>query len=486
MAAPMIYVIEGLNGDEWQELLRTSDTGQLRSGWRYWRDRHAACELRVLLYRRANQDNDYGRYLVEMFEADGRTRTGWTPLRTATGLLTAAMVLAVLNAPSITAWAVSLKAGRAADAAVTASQTFQDAVERLGVSAVTAPARAAATAVRDLRFPTASAHTDPRSGSTPSMVKPAVPPSPPEPLLPEPPASDPLDTVVETPAPIAETLSPPTPDAASPEVLAAAAEAPVGPTPPQPPQVKPTRLPAPKRADADPASAVMPPPALQRVPQATPAPAATAEAQKTVLVFGDSLAQGLGPSLSRLLRADHVRVLNDGRVSTGLSRLDFFDWGAELERQLRSERISAAVVLLGANDPQGFVHDDRRHREAFRTPAWTAAYGQRVRETIGRFRSRGIPLVWVGLPVMRGETFSQNVRFLNDIYRQAAAETGTPFVDLWPLTVNADGDYSAYLGEREGRPWKLRSDDGIHFSPRGYEWIVQALLPVLRLRLAEQ
>ncbi|KAA0676959.1 DUF459 domain-containing protein [Roseomonas genomospecies 6] len=485
----MIYVIEGLNGDEWQELLRTSDTGQLRSGWRYWRDRHAACELRILLCWRAGQDSDYGRYLVEMFEADGRTRTGWTPLRTATGLLAAAVVLAVLNAPSITAWAVGLKAGRAADAAVTASQTFQDAVERLGVSAVTTSARTAAAAVRDLRFPTALAHADTRSGSTPPMAKPAVPPSPPEPLLPEPPASDPLDTVIETSAPIADPFPLPAPDAASPGVLAVTAEAPAEsppPVPPRPPKVKPARLPAPKRADADPAPAVVPPPALQRVPQAAPAPAATAEAQKTVLVFGDSLAQGLGPSLSRLLRADHVRVLNDGRVSTGLSRLDFFDWGAELERLLRSERITAAVVLLGANDPQGFVHDDRRHREAFRTPAWTAAYGRRVRETIGRFRSRGIPLVWVGLPVMRGETFSQNVRFLNDIYRQAAAETGTPFVDLWPVTVGADGDYSAYLGEREGRPWKLRSDDGIHFSPRGYEWIVQALLPVLRLRLAEQ
>ena len=45
-----------------------------------------------------------------------------------------------------------------------------------------------------------------------------------------------------------------------------------------------------------------------------------------VAVVGDSLAAGLGVYLEREFRPALVRLTRQGRISTGLSRLDYFDW----------------------------------------------------------------------------------------------------------------------------------------------------------------
>ncbi|MCG5240337.1 DUF459 domain-containing protein [Azospirillum doebereinerae] len=488
----LVYAIEGLDGDTWQEVLRTGDTEVLRRNWLLRRDHHTASELRVLLYRKHAGEREHRRYLVDMFEADGRTPIGWSVRRTAVTLFTAAMMLAALNTPALTSWALGLEDGPAGDAALAASQFLNDQAERLGVGSVTRQARATADAVKGRRLPASGvgmAEGATRSDGSDPALQPGGPARLSDGSLPiaEAGASAPAEDG-EPLAPIAIPTAGAVPSdedgkpvlAMAPPSAAAAPAAtvfPVSGKPAAPPPPKPS----PPRARVEGAREGARTPAVQ--PQPAVGSAAAGQSRGTVLVFGDSLAQGLGPGLTRLLRADHFQVLNHGRVSTGLSRLDFFDWDQELERILRTERVDAAVVLLGANDPQGFVHEDRRRRDAFHTPAWNAAYARRVRETIGRFRSRGIPLVWVGLPVMRDEPYAQNVVFLNGIYRQAAVESGLSFIDLERLTADRNGRYSLYWEGPGERSWKLRSGDGIHFSPRGYEWIASQVLPALRPQL---
>ncbi len=63
-------------------------------------------------------------------------------------------------------------------------------------------------------------------------------------------------------------------------------------------------------------------PVTETTPMRTPTP----QDQLRVVVVGDSLSQGLGVYMEGAFRQTLVRVSQQGRLSTGLARLDYFDW----------------------------------------------------------------------------------------------------------------------------------------------------------------
>ena len=48
-----------------------------------------------------------------------------------------------------------------------------------------------------------------------------------------------------------------------------------------------------------------------------------------------------------------------------------------------------------------------------------------------------------------------------------------------PLTVDADGRYSAYLKDARGQQRLVRDTDGIHFAEHGYEMVAERILAKL-------
>ena len=187
----------------------------------------------------------------------------------------------------------------------------------------------------------------------------------------------------------------------------------------------------------------------------------------TIAVLGDSLGVMLGQGLSEAYadRQD-VAVLRKARENTGLVRDDYFDWvkGAR-ELLAGNEKINAAVVLLGSNDRQQ-LRDETGVLD-LRAPRWKQIYGDRVEAIAQAFKARGVPLIWVGLPVMKSERFSGDMEQLNEVIRERAGAAGATFVDVWDAFLDDRGQYATYGPDVNGQFQKLRAADGVHFTKPG-------------------
>ena len=223
---------------------------------------------------------------------------------------------------------------------------------------------------------------------------------------------------------------------------------------PAAPELAPADAPVIQSADA---------PAVEEKPLA-PRPA---DSVFTIAVLGDSLGLMLGQGLADAYadRSD-IAVLRKARENTGLVRDDYFDWVKSARDLLASnDRISAAVILLGSNDRQQL----RDETGAFdlRAPRWKQIYGDRVEAIAQAFRARKIPLLWVGLPVMKSERFSGDMVQLNEVIRERAGAAGATFVDVWDAFLDDRGQFATYGPDVNGQFQKLRAADGVHFTRPG-------------------
>src|SRR5262245_66620208 len=67
----------------------------------------------------------------------------------------------------------------------------------------------------------------------------------------------------------------------------------------------------------------------------------------------------------------------------------------------------------------------------FRGDDWAKIYSRRIDETIAALKSKGVPVIWVGLPSIRGGRSTSDVAYLNDLYRARAERAGITYVDVW-------------------------------------------------------
>ena len=186
-----------------------------------------------------------------------------------------------------------------------------------------------------------------------------------------------------------------------------------------------------------------------------------------VVVLGDSLGDGLWSGLYRTFEEDkNLEIVNRSKVSTGFVRVDYYDWNKALDDILKENDYQMAVVMFGANDNQPI----RQGKEFFKpgTDAWREAYAQRVEAFIKKLRAAKLAVYWAGLPIMRSPDQSDDAQFLNDVFREKAFINGAKFVDTWSGFTDDSGRYSAYGPDMEGQVKRLRADDGVHFTMRGY------------------
>jgi len=186
-----------------------------------------------------------------------------------------------------------------------------------------------------------------------------------------------------------------------------------------------------------------------------------------VVVVGDSLADGLWSGLYRAFEEDkNLEIVNRSKVSTGFVRVDYYDWNKALDDILKENDYQMAVVMFGANDDQPI----RQGKDYLKpgTDAWREAYGQRVEAFIKKLRAAKLAVYWAGLPIMRSPDQSDDAQFLNDVFREKAFINGAKFVDTWSGFTDDSGRYSAYGPDMDGQVKRLRADDGVHFTMRGY------------------
>jgi hypothetical protein len=104
---------------------------------------------------------------------------------------------------------------------------------------------------------------------------------------------------------------------------------------------------------------------------------------------------------------------------------------------------------------------------AFRSDKWAELYAKRIDETIAALKSKGVPVLWVGLPAIRGTRSTADMVYLNDLYRDRAGKAGIIYVDIWDGFVDENGNYVTQGPDFEGQIRRLRAGDGVHFTKAG-------------------
>jgi uncharacterized protein len=246
----------------------------------------------------------------------------------------------------------------------------------------------------------------------------------------------------------------------------------------------------------------------------------------TVVVIGDSMADWLGYGLDELY-ADQpeIGVERKIRAASGLVRYDAkneaLDWPQTIKDALASEKPNAIVVMLGLNDrsslrdksppppnakragepaqpanqaanqpaaqapqekaaapvdseapPQAAAQVDTSRpvpggSYEFHTDPWAMLYAKRIDDMIAALKSKGVPIVWVGLPAIRGTKSTGDMSYLDELYRERAEKAGIVYVDIWDGFVDDQGRYAVQGPDFEGQIRRLRAADGVHFTKAG-------------------
>lgn len=224
----------------------------------------------------------------------------------------------------------------------------------------------------------------------------------------------------------------------------------------------------------DPGASVSPGP-QGPVTEDSPIRKPTTQDKLRVVVVGDSLAAGLGVYLEREFRPALARVSRQGRISTGLARLDYFDWLGAMQEIQDGYRPDLVVVMLGDNDSQGLRTPGGQVVVDIGNAAWPPAYEERAERMARIAVDGGAHVAWVGLPIVKRKELWTVMLRQNEIYERVADRTpNAMYVDAWDRFATPEGDYTPFY-RHDGKIELIRATDGIHFNPRGYELIARAV-----------
>jgi uncharacterized protein len=103
----------------------------------------------------------------------------------------------------------------------------------------------------------------------------------------------------------------------------------------------------------------------------------------------------------------------------------------------------------------------------FREERWVELYSKKIEEMIAVLKSKGVPVLWVGLPAVRGPKATSDMLFLDALYRDAAGKAGITYVDVWDGFVDEAGRFLQKGPDFEGQIRQLRTYDGVYFTKPG-------------------
>jgi hypothetical protein len=183
-------------------------------------------------------------------------------------------------------------------------------------------------------------------------------------------------------------------------------------------------------------------------------------------IGGDSLAGTLGPALGeQAAETGVVLPTYDYRTSSGLASPSFFDWPEHASEEMDRVDPEVVVFIIGAND-SGVARDEPLDDAG--QPAWRAFYGGLVDEMLDIFTGEDRAVFWVGSPTLRDAHKDGGVRQVNDVAKDVIRRRpDVTFIDAYDLFSDDDGEYAATLPGVDGDDVRVRTNDGIHFTPAG-------------------
>jgi len=236
----------------------------------------------------------------------------------------------------------------------------------------------------------------------------------------------------------------------------------------------------------------------------------------SIVVMGDDMADWLAYGLEDVFSdSPEISIVRKNKLYSGLLRYDAkgdLDWWHVARDTLGQEKADYVVMMVGVNDRQDIrekdlvkeaetrAKDQQAKDEAekrtgqktakaddtqetgarvaqsgnkaggpveFRGDEWAKIYSRRIDDTITALKSKGVPVIWVGLPSIRGARSTADAAYLNDLYRARAERAGITYVDVWDGFVDEAGKYSNYGPDYEGQVRRLRLSDGVFFTKSG-------------------
>ena len=229
-------------------------------------------------------------------------------------------------------------------------------------------------------------------------------------------------------------------------------------------------------------------PALPASPDATvttttlvPLRVPTAAAPLKVVVAGDSTAKSLGDALIGAAGGNaELTISNEGKVSTGLARSDYFNWGARMSEIVAVDQPEVVVFMVGANDGQSILEGDGTVVAQFDTPEWTEQYRRRVAGIMDLVEGDGRRMVWVGEPNVGTGNVQQAVEIGNAIAaEEAATRPWVTYVDVAAMLAGPDGGFSEYITMPDGSTARCYAGDGVHLTVKCLDRVMDDLVPTL-------
>ena len=150
------------------------------------------------------------------------------------------------------------------------------------------------------------------------------------------------------------------------------------------------------------------------------------------------------------VKPDAVRKPDDKAADSELSPDDAAD---------NSDAPPVIALEKSARSPNGLYE--------FREERWVELYKKKIEEMIGVLKSKGVPVLWVGLPVVYGPKATRDTLFLDSLYRDVAGKAGITYVDVWDGFVDEAGRFLQKGPDFEGQVRQLRSSDGVYFTKAG-------------------
>jgi hypothetical protein len=213
----------------------------------------------------------------------------------------------------------------------------------------------------------------------------------------------------------------------------------------------------------------------------------TPDAPLRLWIGGDSLAGSLGPALGdRAARTGVVLPTFDSRPSSGLTSASFFDWPKHAASEMFRFDPEIVVFIIGAND-FSFVSSRPVDRDG--KPVWRGYYATLVQQMLNLLRVNNRPIYWIGSPPLSDAGKDAGVRQINEVARAVVGlNADAVYIDAYKLFAGIDGKFTPTLPGPDGKPVRVRTSDGIHFTPAGADLLAAEVFSHLdgRCRINQQ
>lgn len=201
----------------------------------------------------------------------------------------------------------------------------------------------------------------------------------------------------------------------------------------------------------------------------------TLTSQDKIFFAGDSMMQGVAPHVQQYLQQYHIQSVNLSKQSTGLAYPSFFDWPKTIEQTLKQyPDIKILAIFLGPNDPWDMMSPSTKKMLRFASEEWKVEYQSRIAHILDLAKQHQVQVIWFTPPNMKQAKLNKQMIDLNEIIKEELKKHDVLMIDTRPLVGGKHDVYNDYL-VKDGQSIKMRSADGIHFTPQGQKILAEVL-----------